>query len=139
MQALSEKDLELLRRLAGAMIPAAPAFDAPGADDPAIFEEIAGNLQGRAVLLRALLSDLAVGGLDDASPTGLTRLRQSHAAAFAAVIVAVAQGYYRDDRVMCSLGMEPRPPFPKGYDVPEGDWALLDAVSGRPPIWRGAR
>jgi hypothetical protein len=141
MPDLSQKELELLRHLAGRMIPAAQAYDAPGADNPTIFQDIAMVLQGRAALLEELLSDLA-GGLDEASPAGteaqLARLRQSHGAAFAAVVAAVAQCYYRDDRVMRSLGMEPRPPFPKGYDVSEGDWTLLDVVRRRAPIWRGA-
>ena len=44
--------------------------------------------------------------------------------------------YYRDDRVMRSLGQEPRPPFPKGHDVEQGDWSLLDPVKTRAPIWR---
>jgi len=48
----------------------------------------------------------------------------------------VLQCYYRDDRVMISLGMEPRAPFPKGHDLPQGDWALLDSVRKRGKIWR---
>ena len=142
MPELTQTELDLLRRLAGRMIPAAQAYDAPGADDPAIFQDIAMALQGRAALLEPLLSDLADAGLDDASAAGievqLARLRQSHGAAFAAVIAAVAQCYYRDDRVMRSLGMEARPPFPKGYEVAEGDLSLLDPVRRRAPIWRGA-
>lgn len=33
-----------------------------------------------------------------------------------------------DHRVMTSLGMEPRHPFPKGHDLPTGDQTLLDTV-----------
>ncbi|MGH7054344.1 MAG: hypothetical protein ACREFK_16060 [Stellaceae bacterium] len=29
---------------------------------------------------------------------------------------------------MRSLGMEPRPPYPKGFEVESGDWSLLDPV-----------
>ncbi len=50
----------------------------------------------------------------------------------------ILQCYYRDDRVMLSLGLEPRPPFPKGHTLEQGDWSLLDAVRGRPKIWRDA-
>ena len=49
---------------------------------------------------------------------------------------AVLQCYYRDDRVMRALGLEPRPPFPKGRVLEQGDWSLLDAVRGRPRMWR---
>ena len=46
------------------------------------------------------------------------------------------QGYYRDDRVMLSLGMEPRPPHPDGYEVEQGDWSLLDPVRQRDEFYR---
>ena len=39
---------------------------------------------------------------------------------------------------MRSLGMEVRPPFPKGFQVEPGDWSLLDAVRSRPKIYRDA-
>jgi hypothetical protein len=142
MPDLSRKEVDFLRRLVGAMIPAAPAYDAPGADDPAIFEDIVAALQDSGALLQGLLADLAAGAPGAISAADVEaefdRLRQNYAAAFAAIIAAVAQCYYRDDRVMRALGMEPRPPFPKGYEVVEGDWPLLDAVRRRPPIWRRA-
>ena len=46
--------------------------------------------------------------------------------------------YYQDDRVLEALGMEARPPFPKGYEVPTGDVSLLDPVRARGEIWRRA-
>ena len=50
----------------------------------------------------------------------------------------ILQCYYRDDRVMRSLGMEPRPPFPNGHEVEQGDWSLLDPVRKRPKLYREA-
>jgi hypothetical protein len=44
--------------------------------------------------------------------------------------------YYRDDRVVVSLSLERRPPFPKGHLLEQGDWALLDPVLARKPFWR---
>jgi hypothetical protein len=35
-----------------------------------------------------------------------------------------------------SLGMEPRAPFPKGFEVEQGDWSLLDPVRARPKLYR---
>ena len=43
---------------------------------------------------------------------------------------------YRDDRVLRSLGMEPRPPFPKGFEVEQGDWSLLEPVKRRGKLYR---
>ena len=40
------------------------------------------------------------------------------------------------DRVLRSLGLELRPPFPKGYTLEQGDWSLLDPVKARPSMWR---
>jgi hypothetical protein len=37
---------------------------------------------------------------------------------------------------MRSLGMEPRPPFPTGHEVEQGDWSLLDPVRKRAKFYR---
>ena len=58
--------------------------------------------------------------------------------AVATLIRVVLQCYYRDDRVVRSLGLEPRPPYPKGHVLEDGDGSLLDPVRARPPIWRRA-
>ena len=44
--------------------------------------------------------------------------------------------YYLDDRVLMGIGMEARPPWPKGYTVAAGDLSLLDPVRARGDIWR---
>jgi hypothetical protein len=38
--------------------------------------------------------------------------------------------------VMRSIGMEARPPFPKGHELEQGDWSLLEPVRARGRIWR---
>jgi hypothetical protein len=50
----------------------------------------------------------------------------------------ILQCYYRDDRVVRSLGLEPRAPFPLGHTLEQGDWSLLDPVRVRPKMWRDA-
>jgi hypothetical protein len=37
---------------------------------------------------------------------------------------------------MRSLGMEVRAPFPKGFEVEQGDWLLLDPVRARAAFHR---
>ena len=49
-----------------------------------------------------------------------------------------ATRYYQDDRVLQALGMEARPPFPKGYEVVSGDLSLLDPVRKRGKLYRDA-
>ena len=46
--------------------------------------------------------------------------------------------YYQDDRVLAAIGLEPRPPFPKGYEVVAGDTDLLEPVRRRGSIVRKA-
>ena len=60
-----------------------------------------------------------------------TRPGATGGAAAATLVRVVLQCYYRDDRVLRSLGLELRAPFPKGYTLEQGDWALLDPVKAR--------
>ena len=48
-------------------------------------------------------------------------------------------GYYQDGRVMEALGLEPRPPHPKGYEMEPSDFTLLDVVRRRPRMYRECR
>jgi hypothetical protein len=41
--------------------------------------------------------------------------------------------------VVRSLGLESRPPYPKGHVLEDGDWSLLDPVRARLPMWRRAQ
>ena len=40
-------------------------------------------------------------------------------------------GYYQQDRVLEAIGVEPRPPHPQGYAMPENDLSLLEPVKTR--------
>ena len=45
-------------------------------------------------------------------------------------------GYYQHERVVEALGLEARPPHPKGYQMEPNDLTLLDAVRRRPKLYR---
>ena len=134
-----------LRVIAGTMIPASAEFDVPGADDPAIQADIVATLGRDAVLVREALDQLArlagspLTDLDPARRAAVAmELRAKGGPAVATLTRVVLQCYYRDDRVVRSLGLEPRPPYPKGHVLEDGDWSLLDPVRARPPMWRRA-
>jgi hypothetical protein len=134
-----------LRAIAGVIIPASEEFDVPGADDPAIQADIVATLGRDASLVRQALGLLArIAGMPLASLDPVRReavaleLRAQGGAAVATLTRVVLQCYYRDDRVVRSLGLEPRPPYPRGYVRDDGDWSLLDPVRARPPFWRQA-
>jgi hypothetical protein len=135
---LSEAEASTLRAFAGTMIPASAAYGVPGADDERIFADILKSL-GRdlddvrsALRRRGAFADLAPERRLEAA----NALRAAGGPDVAALSRVVLLCYYRDDRVMRSLGQEPRPPFPKGHVVEQGDWSLLDPVKRRAPFYR---
>jgi hypothetical protein len=131
------------RALAGAIIPPSAEYGVPGADDDRIFDDILRSLDRDLDDVRralAHLAELAGGAFADLAPARRSEVaaafRASGGAPLAALVRVVLLCYYRDDRVMRSLGFEPRPPFPRGHAVEQGDWSLLDPVRARPPMYR---
>jgi hypothetical protein len=140
---LTEDEARALRLVAGMMIPASTAFAMPGADDDAIFADILDSIERDAALVKQALQrlDALAGGvfadLDLARRLAAAEaLRAAGGESLVALTRVIAQCYYRDDRVMRSLGMEVRAPFPKGFEVEQGDWSLLDPVRARPAFYR---
>ena len=134
-----------LRVIAGIIVPASAEFDVPSADDPIIQADIVATLGRDAGPVREALDQIArLAGqpLADLHPERreavAMELRAKGGTAVATLTRVVLQCYYRDDRVVRSLGLEPRPPYPKGHLLEDGDWSLLDPVRGRPPMWRRA-
>jgi hypothetical protein len=132
-----------LRAIAGVIIPASAEFAVPGADDPLIQADIVATLGRDAGRVREALDELArlagmpLASLDPARRDAVAmELRAKGGAAVATLTRVVLQCYYRDDRVVRSLGLEPRPPYPIGHVLEDGDWSLLDPVRSRPPMWR---
>jgi len=140
---LTPAELRDLRRLVGFMVPSSTDYRVPGADDSAIFADIVRSLGRDQSAVRkalAMLREMAEGdfaAIDEAEADAMAMaLLRREGAHITGLGRAVLQCYYRDDRVIRSLGLEPGPPFPKGNIVEQGDWSLLDAVLNRPPMWR---
>ena len=134
-----------LRCFAGMMIPASAEFDVPGADDATIFADIVATMGrdlGQVREALGALAALAGGGIADLDAARRNAVaaafRERGGTAAATLARVVLQCYYRDDRVVRSLGLEPRPPFPQGHTLEQGDWSLLDPVRARPKMWRDA-
>ena len=144
-QPLTDAERDDLRCLAGMIIPASTKYDVPGADDPTIFADIVASIGHEGDSVRAALATLhslargPFARLDQSRRTEVAaRLRADGGAPLGVLTRIVILCYYRDERVMLSLGLEPRPPFPKGHVVEQGDWSLLDPVRARKPFWRQA-
>ncbi len=151
MDQLVEKSLtsaqrDDLRVVAGMMIPPSDEYKVPGADDDTIQGDILATLGRDTRLVASALDHIArlagtpLAALDEDKRWALlTEFRASGGVPAATLARVILQCYYRDDRVLLSLGIDPRPPFPQGHTVEQGDWSLLDAVRHRPKLWRDDR
>ena len=127
-----------LRVIAAMMIPASDEYKVPGADDAAIQRDILATLGRDTKMMATALDHIArlagkpLAELDEAKRDAVvTEFRTSGGAPAAVLARVILQCYYRDDRVLHSLGIEPRAPFPKGHVLPDGDWSVLDPVKAR--------
>src|SRR6202790_5115188 len=127
MSDLTPAESRDLRCIAGLMIPASSEFDVPGADDAAIFADIVGTMGRDTGNVRQALGALAAmaGGafadLDTARRDAVVMaFRERGGVAAATLSRVILQCYYRDDRVVRSLGLEARAPVPKGHTLEEG-------------------
>ena len=142
---LTQRQRDDLRTIAAMIVPASDEYKVPGADDAAVQADILKTLGRDAMPVVAALDHLArLAGkpLADLDAIGrdavATEFRASGGGAAATLVRVVLQCYYRDDRVLRSLGLEQRAPFPLGYTLEQGDWSLLDPVKARPPSLRQA-
>lgn len=141
--ALTEEQLADFRIIAGRMIPAEDG--ALGADDPIIFADISSSLNDIAPAIVSVVDAVtseAPGNFAALPPerqdTILQKVQAALGMTFWAAVQRVTLCYYRDDRVLRSLGLRPGPPFPRGQVLEQGDWTLLDPVKAREPFWRKA-
>jgi hypothetical protein len=145
-QNLTQRQRGDLRIVAAMIVPASDEYKVPGADDPAIQADMLATLGRDTALVRQALdhlahldgkplADLAAGRRDEVA----NEFRATGGGAAATLVRVVLQCYYRDDRVLRSLGLESRAPFPLGYTLEQGDWSLLDPVRARPLNLRRAQ
>jgi hypothetical protein len=143
--ALTPAQRDDLRVVSAMMIPASAEYGVPSADDGAVQADILATLGrdskrvGEALDHLARLAGTPLAQLDQARRDAVAKeFRTTGGTAAATLIRVVLQCYYRDDRVLRSLGLELRPPFPKGHALEQGDWSLLEPVKARPSMWRRA-
>jgi hypothetical protein len=143
---LTADEIRDLREIAGTMIPADPALGMPGADDPDILADIVRTVGRDLPQVREAMA--AIGSRSGGAFATMSRDERealingyhTRGGAAAATLGRVILGaYYRADRVLIAIGHEARAPFPKGYDVEQGDWSLLDPVRQRARFWRDDR
>ena|SRR6516164_6031598 len=143
--ALTRAQCNDLHTIAAMMIPPSDEYKVPGADDAAIQGDILATLGRDTKQVAAALDHLArlagqpLAELGEAKRDAVVQeFRLSGGPPAATLARVILQCYYRDDRVLRSLGLQLRAPFPKGHVLPDGDWSLLDPVKARPAKLRRA-
>jgi hypothetical protein len=150
-EGLDDATRQRLAHLLDAIVPPAPDRGLPGAGEVGAADYVAKVVSESPELRPALLAGLDAAdagarerGADDfasLTPSDKTEVLQSlDTTAPGVVPVLVFHGYtayYQNGRVMEPLGLEPRPPHPKGYTLESGDYSsLLEHVQARGKLYR---
>jgi hypothetical protein len=140
--ALAAEEKRTLASVLDELLPPRDDGRLPGAGGLGLADAV--DVATRALPLRpaiaAALASLAAGGFPALSgPEKLARLQalaRETPAVFQALLGQTYGAYYTHASVVETLGLPPRPPFPKGYDVPATDFSLLDPVRRRAKLYR---
>lgn len=146
---LTSAQRETLQAVVGMLVPPSTDGRMPGAADlPEVLrqvEEVAAGLpavrDGLAALEAGAMARYGSGfaALDHASrSTVLDELAARHPTVLQRLGLETVTWYYQQDGVVERLGLEARPPYPVGYQVPAGDLTLLKPVTARGKIYRDA-
>jgi hypothetical protein len=149
-QGFTAEQEDILRALLDEVIPPSSDGRLPGAGGL----DLAGHV-ARTVRQTPMLAPVVQYGLSaiaelagTRSPDGWAGLARAERSALIAEFTAGDQlfmpallflaysGYYQHPRVVEALGLEARPPHPKGYAMEAFDTTLLDAVRRRGKIYR---
>jgi hypothetical protein len=129
------------------LIPADAARGLPSAGALGLADYVAGRLGDALALIRPGLAALDASArargatrFADLDRTERDALLRAHAASdpgfLPALVFHTYAGYYQSPTVLEALGLEGRPPHPKGYTIGPDDPLLLDPVRARAPFYR---
>ena len=129
------------------MIPASRDGRMPSARSLDLFADTAGLSLKDAALLQSGLREIEAWAQGDhgatfaqlqttAAMAVVDHMRARHPDFIHAFNLNTTARYLKDASVMPLIGLEPRPPWPKGHAVKEGDWSLIEVVRKRPKIYR---
>ena len=142
-----ESNTPLLNAVLDTIIPASEDGRMPSAGGLELGESIReasgvfwpGTLEGLEAL-NASAQQKGAEGFHALSPTDrreiLALSQETHPALLPGLVFQTYSAYYRHPQVLEALGLEARPPFPKGFEIEDGDPALLEPVQRRAPFYR---
>jgi hypothetical protein len=146
---LTSAQRETLRVLLGMFVPATADGRVPAAGEMPQVLELIVRLAAQVPAIRAALDMVdaeamarcgaAFSSLDHARRSMVVEdIRARDPAVLSQLALETVTCYYQQDGVLERLGLEARPPYPKGYQVLAGDLMLLNAVKARGRIYRDA-
>ena len=146
----STEQARALAHVLDRIIPPSEDGRLPGAGQPGVVDHIETALARTPDLMRMILESLAA--LDEVArrrsareflacseedrSRAIDELAMSEHAFSPMLILHAYAGYYQQPRVLEALGMESRPPHPKGYTMEENDFSLLEPVRRRAKLYR---
>ena len=147
MPAFTAAEQVTLDALMDLMIPASRDGRMPSARSLDLYADTAGLSAKDAALLHGGLPEIearaqaahgaSFAQLRAAAATAVVNeMRARHPDLIHAFTLNTTARYLKHATVMPLIGLEPRPPWPKGHVVAEGDWSLIEVVRQRPRIYR---
>ena len=132
-----------LNAILDTLIPPSPDGRMPGAGSLGLAGAVRAQLEDAAALLDAGLAAAEAAGfaaLDaDARTAALAELDRAVPGFVPAVYAQTCVAYYQHPAVLAGLGLEPRPPHPRGYELEPGNLDALARVRARGPLYRDPR
>ena len=135
---------ELLARVLDALIPEGRGFPAAGAvaldhvlARAAASADLAARLSGVLDAVAAAAPDFAALSVEAREAT-LRRVEASAPEAFEVLVQHTYDGYYADAGIVERLGLDPRPPHPRGHPIDAEAPPDLSRVAARGALYRRA-
>lgn len=144
---LSSEQRALLNAVLDRLIPATDSMPSAGQVGTADhLDSVAGNSPGlgrqfteglRRIEIAAMSRGASFPDLGSTQQDEVLRdIEAGEAAFFETLLLHTYNGYYSNARVVEALGLEPRPPQPRGHEVEFGDFSSLEAVQSRGLAYR---
>ena len=140
------EQMDMLAAVLDRIVPAGAGFPGAGQLGVATYvDRVVAQSAHLRKLFAAGLAELSVraglGGFtaltDDRKDAVLREVESAAPQFFEALVLRTYNGYYMDPKVIALLGLETRPPQPRGYSVEPGDLGGLERVKGRGQVYRG--
>jgi len=139
---LTADEERLLVGLLDAVLPASADGRLPAAGQLDLVEQIAGTVRETPMLRPVVeygltaLGELAAKRADGDLRAVLEEFAAGDQFFMPAFLFLVYSTYYQNPRVLAALGLEARPPHPKGHEMEPIDLTLLDPVRRREGMFR---